>query len=110
MGSSARSAGTGFPTLFIEHGEGSRIYDIDGNEYIDYWLAAGPLLLGHRPKKVIDAVKNALDTRGSAFGASNQLEYEVAEMLIQAVPCFERVAFLSSGAEVVMFALRLARA
>ena len=65
IGSSSRSLGAGFPTLFMECGEGSRIYDVDGNEYIDYWLGAGPLLLGHRPKSVIDAVKNVLDTRGS---------------------------------------------
>ena len=112
VGSIARSVGAGFAPypVFMERGEGSKIYDIEGNEYIDYLLAFGPLMLGHRPKKVIDAVKNVLDTRGSMLGTPHDLEHEVAQMLIEAVPCLELVRFGNSGSEVVMSAIRLARA
>ena len=112
VGSAARSAGAGFVPypMFIERGEGSKIYDIDGNEYIDYMCAFGPLMLGHRPKKLIDAVKDVLDNQGSMFGMPHELEYQVAELMTEAVPCLELVRFTNSGSEAVMSAIRLARA
>lgn len=112
VGSSARSVAAGFSPypVFMDHGDGAKIYDVDNNEYIDYVLAFGPLILGHRHKKVIDAVKEVLDTRGSMLGTPHQLEYEVSELVIDAMPCVEMVRFGNSGSEAVMSALRLARA
>jgi glutamate-1-semialdehyde 2,1-aminomutase len=112
VGSTARSVGAGYGPypVFMECGEGSKIYDIEGNEYIDYLCAFGPLMLGHRPRKIIDAVKNVLDTQGSMLGAPHKLEYEVAELMTEAVPCLELVRFNNSGSEAVMSAIRLARA
>jgi glutamate-1-semialdehyde 2,1-aminomutase len=112
VGSAARSTIAGYTPypIFMEYGEGSKIYDVDGNEYIDYLLALGPLIFGHRPKKIIEAVKNELDAHGSMLGTPHQLEYEVAEMMVEAVPSLELVRFGNSGTEVVMSAIRLARA
>ncbi|MFC1908153.1 aspartate aminotransferase family protein [Chloroflexota bacterium] len=112
VGSAARSVGWGFSPYppFMERGEGSRIYDVDGNEYIDYLCAFGPLMLGHRPKKIIDAVKDVLDTQGSLFGMPHRLEYEVTELLTESVPCLELVRLTNSGAEAIMCVLRLSRA
>jgi len=112
VSSFGRTVGAGFSPypVFMERGEGSKIYDVDGNEYIDYLCAFGPLILGHRPKKVIDAVKEVLENRGTMFGTSHPSEYEVAEMLTEAVPCLELVRFGNSGTEVIMSAIRLARA
>src|SRR6202050_3796419 len=73
---------------FIERGEGSRIFDIDGNSYIDYVCSWGPLLLGHRPKPVIDALREALDS-GTSFGAPTAREVELAELIAQTVPSME---------------------
>lgn len=112
VGSTYRGVGVGFTPhpLFMERGEGSRIYDIDGNEYIDYLLAFGPLMLGHKPKKIIDAVKNVLDTRDSILGTSHNLEYEVAELMMEGVPCLDLVRFCSGGSEADMLIIRLAKA
>jgi glutamate-1-semialdehyde 2,1-aminomutase len=101
-----RSVG-GVP-LFIERGEGSRIFDADGNSYIDYVGSWGPLLLGHRPKPVIDALHEALDS-GTSFGAPTGREVELAELISQTVPSMEMVRLVNSGTEATMSALRLAR-
>ncbi len=101
-----RSVG-GVP-LFIERGEGSRIFDADGNSYIDYVCSWGPLLLGHRPKPVIDALRHALDS-GTSFGAPTGREVELAELISQTVPSMEMVRLVNSGTEATMSALRLAR-
>jgi glutamate-1-semialdehyde 2,1-aminomutase len=95
--------------LYIAGGNGSRIQDVDGNSYIDYALAWGPLILGHSHPRLCEAVS----TRAAAshtFGAQHEDEYLVAEHIQQLVPCAERVAFTSSGTEAVQLALRLARA
>ena len=112
VGSKARSVHAGFTPypIFMDHGEGSRIFDVDGNEYIDYLLALGPLILGHKPKKIIEAVKDAMENYGPIIGTPYELEYEATEMLCKAVPCVELARFGSSGSEVVMSAIRLARA
>jgi glutamate-1-semialdehyde 2,1-aminomutase len=112
VGSHARSKQAGWDPypLFIERGEGSKIYDIDGNEYIDFLMALGPLIFGHKPRKVFEAVFREVTERGSIFGAPFETEYLVAKKLVELIPCFELVRFTSSGTEAIMAVLRLARA
>jgi glutamate-1-semialdehyde 2,1-aminomutase len=100
--------GVGGVPLFIARGEGSRIFDVDGNEYIDYVGSWGPLLLGHRFPAVIEALRDVLDT-GTSFGAPTEQEVELAELIAQAVPSMEMVRLVNSGTEATMSALRLAR-
>jgi glutamate-1-semialdehyde 2,1-aminomutase len=95
--------------LFLADGAGSKITDVDGNQYIDYALAWGPLILGHRHPSLVTAVRQQAD-RPHIYGAQHTLEYEVAELIQKLVPCAERVAFTSSGSEAVQIVLRLARA
>jgi len=94
--------------LFIERAEGSRIYDVDGNEYIDYVLSWGPLILGHAHPGVIRALKAALD-RGTSYGAPTALEVELAELIIRAYPSIEKIRMVNSGTEATMSAIRVAR-
>ena len=93
---------------FIARGEGSRIFDVDGNSYIDYVCSWGPLVLGHRPPAVIDALQEALET-GTSFGAPTSGEVKLAELIAEAVPSIEMVRLVNSGTEATMSALRLAR-
>jgi glutamate-1-semialdehyde 2,1-aminomutase len=93
---------------FIARGQGSRIFDADGNSYIDYVCSWGPLLLGHRPAPVMEALRGALET-GTSFGAPTGGEVELAELIAQAVPSIEMVRLVNSGTEAAMSALRLAR-
>jgi glutamate-1-semialdehyde 2,1-aminomutase len=95
--------------LVIERGLGSRMWDIDGNEYIDYVLGFGPLLLGHCPPQIIAAVSRQLGL-GMTFGAQHRLEAELSELLVSTVPCAEMVCFSTTGSEAVHAALRIARA
>lgn len=94
---------------FIARGEGSRITDADGNEYIDYVGSWGPLLLGHRHPAIVEAVREALEG-GTSFGAPTEREIELAEMITEAVPSVEMVRLVNSGTEATMSALRVARA
>src|SRR5436305_3376936 len=93
---------------FIARGDGSRIFDVDGNDYIDYIGSWGPLILGHRPKIVVDAIASALEL-GTSFGAPTGREIELAELIIDAVPSVEMVRLVNSGTEACMSAIRLAR-
>lgn len=93
---------------FIAHGNGSKIYDIDGNEYIDYVASWGPLILGHAHPSIVDAVSQAA-TRGTSFGAPTTLETELAEIIVDAVPSIEQVRLVNSGTEATMSAIRVAR-
>src|ERR1700733_990438 len=93
---------------FIARGEGSRIYDIDGNEYIDYVLSWGPLILGHCFPPVIDALRTVLEI-GTSFGAPTEREIELAELIQACVPSMEMVRLVNSGTEATMSALRVAR-
>lgn len=93
---------------FIARGDGSNLYDVDGNEYIDFICSWGPLILGHRPKCVVDALSAVLDL-GTSFGAPTSREVELAEMIIDAVPSVEMVRLVNSGTEATMSALRVAR-
>lgn len=96
------------PAIFMERGEGSKIYDIDGNEYIDYVLSWGPLILGHKNKQVIDKLHEAVD-QGTSFGASTLQENKLAQLVIDRVPSIEKVRMVSSGTEATLDTLRLAR-
>ncbi|MEO7556389.1 MAG: aminotransferase class III-fold pyridoxal phosphate-dependent enzyme, partial [Acidimicrobiales bacterium] len=96
------------PICFVS-GHGSRLTDIDGNDYVDWALGWGPLLLGHSPEPVLEAVRRQLD-RGLGFGASHELEAELAEAVCRTVPSVEMCVFSSTGSEAVHAALRIARA
>jgi len=100
--------GVGGTPRFIARGEGSHVFDVDGNEYIDYVCSWGPLLFGHRPKAVIDAIAAVLDL-GTSFGAPTARELELAELIIDAVPSIEMVRLVNSGTEACMSAIRVAR-
>ena len=102
-----RSVGGEAP--FIVRGEGSRIFDADGNEYIDYIGSWGPMILGHAAPAVVEAVINAA-RKGTSFGASAPSEAELAEIVLSAFPHVQKVRFVSSGTEATMSAIRLARA
>ncbi|MCH7867882.1 MAG: glutamate-1-semialdehyde 2,1-aminomutase [Myxococcales bacterium] len=93
---------------FIERGKGCRIYDVDGNEYIDYVGSWGPLILGHAHPKVLRALRDTL-RRGTSFGAPTQIETELAEEICKLVPSIEKVRMVSSGTEATLSAIRLAR-
>ena len=95
--------------LFISKGSGPRIWDADGNEYIDYVCSWGPLILGHGRPEVVDAVKAAADN-GTSFGAPTEIENVLAGLVLDALPSLDLVRFVSSGTEAAMSALRLARA
>ncbi|WP_026581881.1 glutamate-1-semialdehyde 2,1-aminomutase [Bacillus sp. J33] len=94
--------------IFMERGKGSKIYDIDGNEYIDYVLSWGPLILGHTNDRVVESIKKVAEM-GTSFGAPTEIENELAKLVIDRVPSIEVVRMVSSGTEATMSALRLAR-
>ena len=94
--------------IFMERGKGSKIYDIDGNEYIDYVLSWGPLILGHANDRVVEALKVATES-GTSFGAPTLLENKLANLVKMRVPSIEMIRMVSSGTEATMSALRLAR-
>jgi glutamate-1-semialdehyde 2,1-aminomutase len=100
--------GVGGTPRFIARGEGSRMFDVDGNSYIDYVCSWGPLLLGHRPKQVIEALQQVLAI-GTSFGAPTEREIELAELIRGAMPSMELVRLVNSGTEATMSALRVAR-
>ncbi|MBN8733590.1 MAG: glutamate-1-semialdehyde 2,1-aminomutase [Acidobacteria bacterium] len=100
--------GVGGTPRFIARGEGSRLVDADGNSYIDYVCSWGPLLLGHRPQVVIDALREVLET-GTSFGAPTEREIDLAELIRELMPSMEMVRLVNSGTEATMSALRLAR-
>jgi len=94
--------------IFIERAKGSRVWDVDGNEYIDYVLSWGPMILGHANDQIINAIKQ-VSNYGTSFGAPTELEVEMAKAVIDAVPSIEMVRFVNSGTEATMSAIRLAR-
>ena len=98
----------GGDTLFMERGEGSRIFDADGNSYIDYVMSYGPLVLGHAHPEVIEAIERTAG-KGTTFGAPTEMEVELAELVCEAVPSIEVVRMTNSGTEATMSAIRLAR-
>jgi glutamate-1-semialdehyde 2,1-aminomutase len=94
--------------VFITRGEGSKVYDVDGNEYIDYVQSWGPLILGHRHPKVIEALQECLEM-GTSFGAPTELETKMAKLVTNAISSIDMVRMVNSGTEATMSAIRLAR-
>ena len=99
----------GASPLFIQRASGARLYDVDGNEFIDYVMSWGPLIHGHAPRGLLKALGAAMK-RGTSFGAPSPLEIDLAERVRRAMPSIERVRFVSSGTEATMSAIRVARA
>lgn len=97
------------PGIIIRQGKGSRVWDEDGKEYIDYLIGSGPMLLGHDNEEVLDAVRSQIG-KGLTFFANNSAGIELAEEICRAVSCAEQVRYVSSGGEADMYAMRLARA
>src|SRR5947199_1301395 len=109
VNSPARAFGAvGGQPPFIARGEGPYLYDIDGNQYLDYIGSWGPLILGHAHPRVVRAVEEAV-RRGMTFGAPTELETQLAELIVAALPSVEMVRMVSSGTEASMSAIRLAR-
>jgi len=100
--------GVGGTPVFIKRGEGSRLIDVDGNSYIDYVCSWGPLILGHRPLPVVEALRGVLEI-GTSFGAPTGQEVELAELIAHIVPSMQMVRLVNSGTEATMSALRVAR-
>ncbi|MCR2802619.1 glutamate-1-semialdehyde 2,1-aminomutase [Paenibacillus soyae] len=98
----------GLTPVYMERGAGSRVYDIDGNAYIDYVASWGPLIMGHAHPEVIEAIRNTAE-KGTSFGAPTELETLMAELVCERVPSVDVVRMVNSGTEATMSALRLAR-
>ncbi|MGA8016524.1 MAG: aminotransferase class III-fold pyridoxal phosphate-dependent enzyme, partial [Candidatus Dormiibacterota bacterium] len=94
--------------VYLQRGDGCRVWDVDGREYIDYPCALGPVLLGYRDPDVDAAVRRQLD-QGVSFSLGHPLEVEVAELLVEMIPCAEMVRFVKTGSEATSAAVRLAR-
>ena len=94
--------------IFIDRAKGSKIYDVDGNAYIDYVLSWGPLILGHSHPKVVNALKKAAE-KGTSYGAPTPLEIELAELVLKVYPSMDKVRMVNSGTEATMSAIRVAR-
>ena len=95
--------------IYVDRAQGPRKWDIDGNEYVDYFGGHGALMLGHNHPSIVEAIQHQLE-RGTHYGASHELELEWAELIVKMVPCAEKVRFTGSGTEATMLALRSARA
>src|SRR3989338_8214291 len=98
----------GCEPLFVRRAAGSKIYYVDGNEFLDFVCSWGPMILGHNHPAVVEAIEKTLQD-GTSFGAPCPLEIELAELVIKALPSVEKVRFVSSGTEATMSAIRLAR-
>jgi len=111
VNSTARAVWSGWDPhpLFIDHGEGAHVVDCDGNRYIDYLLGLGPMILGHRPPRVTQAVVDAIQSRGTVFALPHEDETTLAHKIIAAIPSVEQVRLCNTGTEAVIYALRLAR-
>src|SRR5690554_1624995 len=94
--------------VFIKRAKGSRLFDVDGNEYIDYIGSWGPMILGHAHPAITEAVEKAL-ADGTSYGAPTELEVELAQMVVDAIPSIEMVRMVNSGTEATLSAIRLAR-
>ncbi len=99
----------GIPPVFIDHAKGSKVYDIDGNEYIDFVSSWGPLILGHAHEGILKAINETAE-KGTSFGAPTLLETKMAQLIVNMMPSVEKVRMVNSGTEATMSALRLARA
>src|SRR3954471_20146049 len=95
--------------IIIREGKGSRVWDVSGNEYVDYLLGSGPMFIGHSHPEVLEAVLAQIP-KGTTFFANNEHGIRLAEEIVAALPCAEQVRFVSTGSEADMYALRVARA
>jgi glutamate-1-semialdehyde 2,1-aminomutase len=111
VNSTARARFSGWEPypIFADHGTGSHLFDVDGNEYIDYLLGLGPMILGHRPPRVTAAVVKAIQERGTVFALPTSQEITLARRIIELIPSIEQVRLCNTGTEAVLYALRLAR-
>ncbi|MBS0569629.1 MAG: aminotransferase class III-fold pyridoxal phosphate-dependent enzyme, partial [Proteobacteria bacterium] len=110
VNSTARATWSGWNPypLFVRDGKGSRLTDVDGNEYIDYLLGLGPMIFGHRPPKVTQAVVDFIQQRGTVFALPTEDEARLAQKIVDAVPSVDRVRLCNTGTEAVLYATRLA--
>lgn len=99
----------GLDPIFIDRAEGSRIYDVDGNEFIDYICSWGPLMLGHSPKEIVEGIEEIVK-RGTSYGVPTAIEVDMAKLIVEAYPAIDQVRMVNSGTEATMSALRVARA
>ncbi|MGL5754404.1 MAG: glutamate-1-semialdehyde 2,1-aminomutase [Paraclostridium sp.] len=99
----------GLDPVFIDRAEGCKIYDVDGNEYIDYICSWGPLMLGHSPKEIVDGIEEIVK-KGTSYGVPTAIEVEMAKLIVEAYPAIDQVRMVNSGTEATMSALRVARA
>jgi len=112
VNSTARATWAGWTPypLFVKDGQGSRLRDVDGNEYIDYLLGLGPMIFGHRPARVTQAVVDFIQQRGTVFALPTADEARLAEKIIAAIPSVDQIRLCNTGTEAVLYATRLARA
>ncbi len=112
VNSTARAAFSGWEPhpIFADHAQGSTLVDVDGNEYIDYLLGLGPMLLGHRPEAITNAVSERILSAGTVFAMPTAPEIELAQAVVDAIPSVESVRIVNTGTEGVLYGLRLARA
>jgi len=109
VNSPVRACGSvGYAPVFINRASGSKVYDVDGREYIDYIGSWGPMILGHAFPAVVDAIKQAAE-KGTSYGAPTEMEIEMAKLVVDAIPSIDMVRMVSSGTEAAMSAIRLAR-
>lgn len=111
VNSTARAKFSGWEPhpIFVERGSGSRVLDVDGNQYIDYLLGLGPMLLGHRPRSVTEAVVRRITDVGTIFAMPTELEIDLAHEIIAVLPGVDTLRLVNSGTEAVLYSLRLAR-
>ena len=98
-----------YDPFFVSKGSGSHIYDVDGNSFVDYVCSWGPLILGHADQRVLKSIQGML-AKGTSFGAPTEVENQLADLIIEAIPSIQMLRFVSSGTEATMSAMRLARA
>jgi len=109
VNSPVRACGSvGYDPVFINRASGSKVYDVDGREYIDYIGSWGPMILGHAFPAVVDAIRQAAE-KGTSYGAPTEMEIEMARLIVDAIPSIDMVRMVSSGTEAAMSAIRLAR-
>lgn len=109
VNSPVRACGSvGYAPVFINRASGSKVYDVDGREYIDYIGSWGPMILGHAFHAVVDGIKQASE-KGTSYGAPTEMEIEMAKLVVDAIPSIDMVRMVSSGTEAAMSAIRLAR-
>ena len=98
----------GLDPVFIDHAHGSRVTDVDGNEFIDYVCSWGPLMLGHSPEAIVSGIEEVV-RKGTSYGFPTQIEVEMAKLIVEAYPAIDKVRMVNSGTEATMSALRVAR-